>query len=101
MMIGQPASDPIIVRDQLHRTMMERGSVRLAAAIKLVRAGQLPPTPANDVMWLMPFDKAKRFVEFTVADPPRTSRDPCGRCGVREDYHAEGGCARYRRGRVA
>jgi hypothetical protein len=85
MLIGQPSRDPVIIRDEMHYTMMERGSIRLAAAIKLAQHGKAPK-PANDMMWLMPF---KGGANHRPAAPSAMldyrHRDPCTFCGTRAD----------------
>lgn len=98
---GNPANDIILVRDEMHRTMMERGSKRLRDAICIYQQGWRPKASIDDVMWLMPFEPGKRV--RPVSPSPIAAfehRDPCGRCGVRADRHRVHGCASYRRGRV-
>lgn len=102
MHLGQPASDPIVLQDQLHRTMMERGSNRLASAISIYRQGWVPKASNDDVMWLRDIPVGSRVREAAndiITEP--SNRDPCAGCGVRADRHAESGCASYKRGRAA
>lgn len=103
MLIGAPSVDPIIVRDEMHRTMMERGSKRLRQSIEMMRSGHAAKEGPRDLMWLMPFENGRKV--RAAASPSRLAlfqqRDPCAGCGVRADRHAESGCANYKRGRAA
>ena len=95
-MNGNPSRDMIILGDELHRTMMERGSNRLLEAIKGRYAA-----PAG-LMWVKPYTAGVTVREaVNDAELPAVERNPCVRCGVRRDRHSEGGCASFQRSRVA
>lgn len=102
MSAGNPANDIILVRDEMHRTMMARGSKRLAGAIQQHKSGWVPRASNDDLMWLVetPVGTLVRQA-VTQPEPVAINRDPCASCGVRADRHAEGGCKAYRRGRAA
>lgn len=100
MMIAPACRDPLILRDEMHYTMMERGSIRLRSAIEAARAGRAVPN-RGDVMWLVPRQPLGKPRDYAPEIIVRQHRDPCVTCGVRADRHAENGCASYRRGRVA
>jgi hypothetical protein len=86
MLIGQPSRDPVIIRDEMHYTMMERGSTRLASAIDAYRAGKPAPKAANDVMWLMPLQPGQSHRPAALAPPAEyRHREPCTYCGTRAD----------------
>jgi hypothetical protein len=85
MMIAPACRDPLILRDEMHYTMMERGSIRLRSAIEAMRGGKTAPEPRYDVMWLVPrqpVGKPRDLVPETIV---RQHRDPCPFCAVRAD----------------
>lgn len=99
MLYGQPSRDPVIVADEAHRAMMERGSERLWQRIHAHYLGK--PIPANDSFgYPLPNQVGQKYRPIHEADVAHliADRAPCARCGVRQDRHAEGGCATYRRG---
>lgn len=100
MMISPACRDPLILRDEMHYTMMERGSIRLRGAIEAARAGRAPPI-RGDVMWLVPRQPVGKPRDYQPETIVRQDRDPCVTCGVRADRHRLHGCVAYRRGRVA
>lgn len=101
MFIAPACRDPLILRDEMHYTMMERGSRRLAAAVIGYRRGSPPAASNDDVMWLVPRHPTGKTRVWTPETIDRQYRDPCVTCGVRADRHRLHGCASYRRGRAA
>lgn len=102
MSAGNPANDIILVRDEMHRTMMERGSARLATAIRQHKAGWVPAASNDDLVWLIETPVGTLVREAAIQMPVSWhDREPCVSCGVRADRHAEGGCKSFRRGRAA
>ena len=85
-MYGQPSRDPLIVQDEMHRNMMERGSERLWQRILAYRGGK--PMPANDTFdFALPRQVGQKFRPIHEADVAHliADRAPCARCGVRQD----------------
>lgn len=84
MNVAPACRDPIILRDEMHYTMMERGSNRLSDAIRTHRAGFTPPV-RNEVMWLTPRQPVGKPREYVPQVLDRQHRDPCPYCAVRGD----------------
>lgn len=87
--------DGILTADDWRYRQMEEASTKLLNAITLAQLGRNPMTP-SELLWTGQSFAGRVERELVQHDEPvATRRNPCARCGVRQDFHANHGCGVY------